>query len=137
MVEKKWIIRFSNFKKALIQLEEGVLILKNRSLSNLEKQGLIQAFEFTFELAWKTLKDYLIAEGAVVKFPREIIKTAFQYDLLDNGDLWMEMLSKRNLLARTYNEQKANLAIEMITKSYFKQLTLLRDFFDNHSNDES
>jgi len=79
-------------------LKSAVDLASKRELSELEEQGLIQAFEFTFELAWKTVKDYLEHQQVEVKFPRDVIKTGFQYQLLDEGDIWMDMLENTNLV---------------------------------------
>lgn len=115
----RWQQRFQNFEKALKLLEEAV---KRPVLSDLEKAGLIQIYEFTFELAWKTLKDYLEEKAVVVEFPRDTIKEAFKYELIDNGDLWMDMLDKRNLMAHTYNETNAELAYRLIVENYYEAL---------------
>jgi len=78
---------------------------------------LIQRFEYTFELAWKTLKDYLEANEVITKFPRDVIKAAFQYELIKDGEVWMDMLEKQNLLAHTYDEKRFNFAIKKIKQS--------------------
>lgn len=73
----------------------------------MEKAGVIQIYEFTFELGWKTLKDFLEEKDVIVKFPRDTIEEGFRYELIKNGDVWMDMLEKRNLMSHTYDEQKA------------------------------
>ena len=125
----RWVQRFENFSKAFNNLKNAVDLTGKRDLTDLEKQGLIQAFEFTFELAWKTLKDYLEYMQVVVKFPREVIKKGFQYEIIDDGDIWMDMLEKRNLMAHTYDETKAQIAFELITRQYFEQMEKLYQFF--------
>jgi nucleotidyltransferase substrate binding protein (TIGR01987 family) len=124
----RWKQRFSNFKKAYEHLNSGIKIANERDLSNLEEQGLIQAFEFTFELAWKTLKDYLEYQKVEVKFPRGVIKSAFKYDLIDDGEIWLSMLDKRNLMAHTYDEKTAQIAYNLIVSEFSIQLSL---FFQN------
>ena len=111
----RWQQRYSNLIKAFRQLEKGVQI---NSPNEIEIQGIIQSFEFTFELCWKTLKDYLESQGVTASFPREVIKQAFHYELLNNGEIWLEMLSKRNLLAHTYDRKMAEEAYNLITKHY-------------------
>ena len=74
-------------------------------------QGIIQSFEFSFELAWKTLKDYLESQGILASFPREVLKLAFQHRILDQGTIWLEMLEQRNLLAHTFNETSVSRAL--------------------------
>lgn len=118
----RWQQRYDNLVKAFHQLEKGVLL---ESPNEIEIQGIIQSFEFTFELCWKTLKDYLESQGVAVAFPREVIKQAYRYNLLSDGELWLEMLSKRNLLAHTYDEKLAKEAYDLITKKYFSSIRQL------------
>ena len=119
--EIRWRQRFENFDKAYKQFNAA--ILEFDSLSTLEKEGLIQRFEYTFELAWKTLKDYLESNDVIAKFPREVIKDAFHYDLIKDGEVWMDMLEKRNLLAHTYNEERFNLAIKKVKEEYYDAIS--------------
>ena len=107
--------RLQNFEKALRQLQEGVQL---KSPNALEKQGIIQRFEFTFELAWKSLKDYLESQKVEAAFPRDVIKQALHYHLIEDGDAWMEMLAARNFLTHTYDEQKAEEAYLKIKNQY-------------------
>ena len=81
--------------------------------------ALIQAFEFTFELAWKTLKDYLDYQGVIVRSPREAIKESFSEQLIEDGHLWIQMLEKRNELTHTYNEAQSQKAVITICDKYF------------------
>jgi nucleotidyltransferase substrate binding protein (TIGR01987 family) len=115
----RWQQRFQNFESAIAHLEAGV---NKKNLSNLEKAGIIQIYEFTFELAWKTVKDYLEEKQVNVKFPRDVIKEGFAYDILKDGDVWMDMLQKRNLMSHTYNEKNAELAYSLIVNEYFEAL---------------
>jgi nucleotidyltransferase substrate binding protein (TIGR01987 family) len=94
-------------------------------LSDLEKEGMIQRFEYSFELAWKTLKDFLASQAIDASFPREVIKQSFHYELIDNGEIWMDMLERRNMLAHTYNEENFRQAIDLITNYYFKEIEKL------------
>lgn len=112
----RWKQRFSNFKKATIQLTE---FIEKGDLNKFELQGLIQCFEYTFELAWKTMKDYLEFEGYEVKSPRSTIQTAFQTQLITEGHIWIDALEKRNLMAHTYDEEVANQAEELIKINYY------------------
>ena len=97
----------------------------------MEVQGIIQSFEFSFELAWKTLKDYLEAQGIQATFPREVIKSVFQHSILDQGEVWLEMLEKRNLLVYTYEEKLAQEAYELIRSCYGKELFQLEKYLLN------
>lgn len=119
--EIRWRQRFENFDKAYKQL--NIAISNLHKLNNLEKEGLIQRFEYTFELAWKTLKDYLESQNVEAKFPREVIKLAFHYELIEDGEIWMDMLEKRNMLAHTYDEERFNLAIKKIKEEYYKAIS--------------
>ena len=123
----RWKQRFQNFEKAFRFLESA---LAKTELSALEIAGVIQAYEFTFELAWKTLKDYLEERDVPVKFPRDVIKAAFHYELVEDGDLWMDMLQKRNLMAHTYNEENSALAYKLISSSYIGALKQLYNRLD-------
>lgn len=119
----RWRQRFANFERAYKQLSTAVE--QYDELNTLEKEGLIQRFEYTFELAWKTLKDLLEVEYVAVSFPREVIKAAFHYELLPDGEIWMEMLENHNLLAHTYEEKRFLAALTKIVSEYYPALTQL------------
>lgn len=115
----RWKQRFQNFERAFIFLNRNCQL---QSYDELQSAGLIQSFEFTFELAWKTLKDYLQEQGLEVQFPREAIKQAFTAQLIENGTLWIEMLDKRNELTHTYNQEQSKKAVETIRNRYLQPL---------------
>lgn len=115
--DTRWKQRFANFQKATNQLTE---FINKGELNKFEVQGLIQCFEYTFELAWKTMKDYLEYQGFIVKSPRQTIKTAFQVELIKDGHIWIDALEKRNLMAHTYNEQIAKEVELLIREKYYK-----------------
>lgn len=115
-VDVRWKQRFNNFEKATKQLQEFIELDK---LNKFEVQGLIQCFEYTFELAWKTMKDYLELEGFEVKSPRSTIQTAFQIELVRDGHAWIDALEKRDLMAHTYDESVANQSEQLIRNSYY------------------
>ncbi|MFO7153985.1 MAG: nucleotidyltransferase substrate binding protein [Caldicoprobacter oshimai] len=117
----RWRQRFENFERAYKLLSSAIANFENLSL--LEKEGLIQRFEYTFELAWKTLKDYLESQGVLAGFPREVIKAAFHYGLIEDGDIWLDMLEKRNLMAHTYDEERFKLVVENIRESYYPAIS--------------
>ncbi|MCF6092538.1 nucleotidyltransferase substrate binding protein [Microaerobacter geothermalis] len=116
MQDIRWKQRFNNYRKAFFQLTE---FIEKDALNKFEIQGLIQCFEYTFELAWKTIKDYLEQEGFEVKSPRAAIQTAFQSELVTDGHTWIDMLQKRNLMAHTYNEKFAEEAEQLIREKYY------------------
>ena len=96
----RWKQRFSNYEKAFGELSAAVA---RGSYDKLSQAGLIQMFELVFELAWKTLKDKLEYDGLKANSPRDTIKIAFQNSYIQNGELWIEALDNRNLLAHTYD----------------------------------
>ena len=116
--------RFSNYEKSLNYLKTTV---EKESLNDIEKAGLIQFFEVTFELAWKVMKDFLTAEGYEVKSPRASIKTAFEYGLIQDGTLWLEALEKRNLASHTYDDKILEELEELIIHTYFPILNDLKE----------
>lgn len=119
--EIRWRQRFQNLSKAYRQFHQAMTRIDQ--LNTLEKEGLIQRFEYTFELAWKTMKDFLESQGVTAGYPREVIKSAFHYGLIKDGEVWMDMLEKRNLMAHTYDENRFNTALNKIKDEYYKALT--------------
>lgn len=124
----RWKQRFQNFERAYLFLKKAIEL---PSLDDLQAAGLIQSFEFTFELAWKTLKDYLEEMGIPLRFPREVLKHAFQTNLIENGELWLEMLEHRNELTHTYDEIQTKKAVAKIRDLYFPALTQVYGAFKN------
>lgn len=111
----RWVQRFSNFKKALLRLKESVEIADSRELSRLEKEGLIKTFEYTQELAWLVMKDYLVYQGINnITGLRDAIREAFAIELISDGNNWIDTIRSRNLTSHTYNEQVAE---EIINKT--------------------
>ena len=115
--EDRWEQRHENFGRALAQLEAAC---QKDSYSDLERAGLVQMFEFTFELAWKTLKDLLFYEGFEANTPRDVIRKGFETTYLDETETesLLDGLAKRNLLCHTYVEETARQAEELIKKRY-------------------
>jgi len=120
----RWKQRFANLDKAFQTLERTVAI---ENPSEAERGGLIQFFEVAFELSWKTLKDYLEAEGFLAKSPREVLKQAFQSGIIKDGHAWMEALDDRNLTAHTYNEETALKIEKLIRETYFPAISALHE----------
>ena len=124
----RWRQRFSSYRTALRQLGEAVELRQQRPLTNLEKQGVIQAFEYTYELGWNTLKDYMAYQGIPdLVGARDTIREAFGRDLISDGDAWMEMLADRNLTSHTYNESTAEAVVRKICERYHSVLVQLSD----------
>jgi nucleotidyltransferase substrate binding protein (TIGR01987 family) len=126
----RWKQRFLNFDRALALLRDG---LKDgpADLSLLEKQGINQRFEFSFELAWKTAKDFLEEDGAVITpvTPRQVLKDAFAAKILSDGRLWIDMLDHRNLLSHTYDCAVFEQAVDAIAARYLPALEELHRYF--------
>ncbi|MBF0123876.1 MAG: nucleotidyltransferase substrate binding protein [Magnetococcales bacterium] len=126
----RWQQRFNNFDRAFVLLRE-VQERGLASLSQLEKEGAIQRFEFAFELAWKTLKDYLEEQGVAFKeaTPRKVIKEAFSVGILEDAQVWMDILQHRNLLSHRYDFRIFDDALNKISESYFAAFDRLHEFF--------
>lgn len=104
----RWKQRLANYRKAAGQLSRAVDLAQSRELSELERQGLIQAFEFTHELAWNVMKDYFAYQGnTAITGSRDAIREAFDKGLVEDGEGWMEMIRSRNQAAHAYNEKVA------------------------------
>lgn len=118
----RWRQRFENFERSYQLLKK----YSNEKIeTELERAGIIQFFEVTFELGWKVLKDYLESQGFIVKSPREAIKQAYQIELINDGHIWLEALDKRNLTTHTYNEELVKELVKEITQVYLSEFTIL------------
>ncbi len=126
----RWIQRLENYQKAFSQLENAILTHKKRKLNELEKQGLIQAFEYTFELAWNLMRDYFIYQGITeIRGSRDAVKTAFKYGLIEDNQIWFEIITARNLSSHTYNQTLAEELIENICKKFYPEFKKLLETF--------
>ena len=115
----RWLQRLENYTKALSNLTEAVELATQRPLSNLEKQGLIQSFEFTHELAWNVMKDYFAYQGnPSITGSRDAVREAFSKNLVTNGDVWMSMIKSRNQTSHTYNQGIADEITDLILNRY-------------------
>ena len=115
----RWQQRLDNYGRALGQLTDAVTLAAQRPLSELEQQGLIQAFEFTHELAWKVMKDYFDYQGGhQITGLRDATRQAFAVGLVEDGDTWMEMIQSRNQSAHTYNRATATALAQRIIVRY-------------------
>jgi nucleotidyltransferase substrate binding protein (TIGR01987 family) len=125
----RWKQRFDNFDRAFALLRE-VCDRGVDSLSQLEKEGAIQRFEVAFELAWKTLKDYLEESGVVVNpvTPRNVIKEAFAAKMLEDAQVWIDMMLHRNLLSHTYDITVFEAVLRTVAERYFPAFDRLHEF---------
>lgn len=135
----RWRQRFHSFQKAFRQLQNAAAIAEERELSDLEQQGLIQAFEFTHQLAWKTLQDFLEAHGTTKKLygAKDATREAFAQGLITAGDDWMEMIESRNETSHAYNEETAEAIAEAILLRYVPEFEQLLTTFTRIEKEET
>jgi len=119
-MDLRWKQRLQNYKKAFAVLGKAVELANTRELTDLEKQGLIQGFEFTFELAWNVMKDYLEEQGIMdIVGSKAAVRNAYKNDIIDDGQIWMDMIESRNISSHSYDEETANKIIVNIINIYF------------------
>ena len=148
----RWLQRFSNYKKALRKLEDSVDYVTNHitkeSLDtgeefgliqiDLIKQGLIQSFEFTHELAWNVIKDYVHYQGnQSVRGSRDATREGFSMGLIEDGDVWMEMIRSRNQTSHTYDEETADEIFNKIINDYLAAFVSFKEKMEEIKNEES
>lgn len=130
----RWKQRFSNYQKALVQLTK---FIDKGDLNELEEQGLIQAFEYTHELAWNLLRDYLRDQGTQnINGSKDAIRSAFQVGLIEDGETWMDMIKDRNRTSHTYNQVTADAIATNIKTRFFALFVELREKMQVLSDDE-
>lgn len=119
----RWQQRFNNFKRAFLLLREAMEYDLDR-LSQLEKEGIIQRFEYTFELAWKVLKDKMENDGLVLDqiSPKAVVRQAWAAKYIDDAETWLKMIGDRNLMSHTYDFQKFEAVIKTIQSDYLPML---------------
>jgi nucleotidyltransferase substrate binding protein (TIGR01987 family) len=131
----RWKQRFESFDRSYVLLRSA---LENgpEALNALEKEGVIQRFEYCFELAWKIVKDYLEASGLVFATvtPRQVLKDAFAAKILKEGPVWMDMLDHRNLLSHTHDSTQFNIALDAIHRRYLNALAELHEFLHQEAS---
>lgn len=132
MTDVRWKQRFNNFIKAYRELEDAISLAKTKALSKLEKQGVIQGFEYTHELAWNVLKDYLEEQGhAGLIGSKDTSREAFKRGLIESGDVWMEMIKLRNLTSHTYDQELADTVLETILDRFYPEFEAFVKEFTN------
>lgn len=128
--DSRWIQRFQNYCQAQGRLSAAVALSRHRALSDLEEQGLIQAFQFTHELAWNVLKDYLEAQGFVELIgSKNATRLAFKNGLLEDGEAWMDMIKARNLTSHTYQSKIAADIVKGIIERFQPALIAMQKRF--------
>ncbi|OYX81918.1 MAG: nucleotidyltransferase [Flavobacteriales bacterium 32-34-25] len=134
----RWEQRFSNYTKAVDKLSQSVKYiqenfnaeasLEDEILDEMIKEGIIQRFEYTHELAWNVMKDYAEYQGnSNIGGSRDASREAFQLKLITNGHLWMDMITIRNKTSHTYNEETANEIYNKILKEYYPAFIEFKD----------
>ncbi len=128
----RWIQRFQNFKKVLNQLEK--FVAKKDELNEMEQQGLIKAFEYTFELAWTVIKDFYEYQGITnLQGSRDAFRTGVERGLISNGEEWMKMIESRIKTVHTYNEETADEIASAIVSNYFAMFQNLKQSLEKFS----
>ena len=119
----RWQQRFANFQRAFLLLREAMEYERD-SLSQLEKEGIIQRFEYTFELAWKVLKDKMEYDGIVLDriAPKVVIRQAYESKYINDAETWLKMVGDRNLMSHTYDFTQFEAVIETISTDYLPML---------------
>lgn len=130
MSDIRWIQRFDNFQRVLQRLTQAIELMKQRPLSELEEQGLIQGFELTHELGWNVLKDYLEMEGIQgLVGSRSTVREAFKRGLVCDGEAWMDMIAARNLSSHTYSQKMASAIVAAVRNRHYPALLALQSRF--------
>lgn len=126
MRDIRWKQRFNNYLRAFQTLARAVELARIRELSELEQQGLIQSFEFTHELAWNVLKDYLENKGITGLIgSKDVTRVAFKNGLIEQGEDWMKMIEDRNLTSHTYDPAIAQSVVDDILKRFYPAFDLM------------
>jgi len=130
MDDIRWKQRFENFEKAYKTFLEALNAYRTDENSIVFKMAIIQAFEFTYELSWNLMKDYLVEQGVSIleKTPRGTVKEAYAAGIIEDGQIWMDLIDTRNILSHAYSEEKANNAVIKITTIYVEEFSKLLIF---------
>ncbi len=132
----RWHQRVNNFNLALQELKEAVELSKQRPLTKLEEQGLIQAFEYNYELSWNCLKDFYEYQGEDgIQGSRDAIRLAFKRGIIPNGDIWMSMVKSRALTSHTYNRDTSIKVSKSIIADYYPAFIALNTKLNSIKND--
>ena len=127
----RWKQRLQNYKKAFAILGNAVELARTRELTDLEKQGTIQGFEFTFEMAWNVMKDYLEEQGITgIIGSKGAIRESFSKGLIADGQVWMDMIEGRNISSHSYDETTAKKLLQKIIDTFYEQLKTFMEKMD-------
>lgn len=133
----RWVYRFDNYQRAFYLLREAMETMQGRQLTQLEKEGVVQRFEYSWELAWKVIKDYLEHEGVVLDkiTPTSVLRAAIAAKIIKNGDVWMQALDARNKMSHVYDIKKFEEVIADIQTRYFVLFQDLYHFLIQQAGD--
>jgi len=135
--EKRWIQRLDNYAKAFAVLQRTYNIQNERELTEAERMGLIQSFEFSYELAWNLMKDFLHNKGIFdIVGSKDAIRAAFKNNIIDNGEIWMDMLERRNETAHTYEEDIAIRVVNDVSNLYIQEMRKLLEKMMKYKSEE-
>lgn len=130
-LDVRWKQRFEHYRQAFADLHLAALLAEERNLTDLEMKGVIQSFEFTHELAWKLLKDYLEEHGVFgLLGSKDTTRQSFQKGLIEDGEVWMEMIRARNLTSHTYNSKTAEGVARDTLQRFYPAFLELKNTFD-------
>ncbi len=121
----RWKQRFQNYDKAFARLAHAIEVVKATPDDDLLQSGLVQTYEYTFELAWKTLKDFLEMEGFILRSPRETIRQGFQSGYITCAEDWLQALADRNLTVHIYDDE---IIARVLTDIFERYFFILQDF---------
>ena len=123
--------KIENFSNAVKRLQEAIVEFKKDESNTLIQDALIQRFEFTFEVSWKTTKDYLIEKGVKdeISFPKDVLKEAFANGMITNEDEWLSMLKARNITSHIYDSETASKIAKKIANDYIVAFMELYTYF--------
>ena len=126
--------KVENYQNALQRLKEAIVRYQAAPGDTLYRDGLIQRFEFTFELAWKSLREYMEDQGIVMTIvsPRSVLKEAYAIGIIDNPDIWNEAVDSRNLMSHIYDEETAVSIANRVSAEFIIPLTALAEFYKNN-----
>jgi len=132
--DTRWKLRFEHYKKAYVSLLKSDEALKSEPDNDFIKDSLIQRYEYTIELAWKTMKDYLEEQGFIdVSSPKKVIRKAFAEGLIEDAPGWMAALNGQNITSHAYDETKANAIVKDISEHY---TLIFRDLFEQMNREK-
>lgn len=131
----KTLNKYDNFSKAVKRLNEANTLYKSHSDDDIYQDAIIKRFEFTFELAWKTLREAMLEQGYNIPFasPKGVLSSAFESGIIENEDVWLSMLSDRNVSVHDYGRDQASAVAERISEKYAKELHRLCKLIGEYS----